>query len=96
MAPRINELYFQNADREHKIRRIGITACDIEEDGAAGQLSLFDGADEMRDVLLGETMLAIRKRFGSNSVFRAADLREEATALERNMQIRGHKSGILK
>ncbi len=96
IAPKIAELYFENAERGYGIRRIGITAGDLKDAGSPVQLSLFDAPDENRDAFLQETMLEIRKRYGSNAVFRAADLREEATALERNLQIGGHKSGICK
>jgi len=37
--------------------------------------------------------LEIKKHFGKNAVFKGIDLKENATALERNKQIGGHKSG---
>jgi DNA polymerase V len=44
-------------------------------------------------IAIQKTMVDIKKRFGKNAIFKSADLKEEATALERNMQIGGHKSG---
>ena len=38
-------------------------------------------------------LLSIQKKFGKNSIFKASDLEENATAIERNNQIGGHASG---
>ena len=43
-----------------------------------------------------KTVLEIKDRFGKNALFRGMDLQEGATALERNRQIGGHKSGANK
>lgn len=39
-----------------------------------------------------ETLLAIKKQFGKNSILRGLNLEEGATAIERNKQIGGHKA----
>ena len=59
-------------------------------------MSLFDGLTEETedsDRKIQQTMLDIKEKFGKNAIFKSADLREGATALERNRQIGGHKSG---
>ena len=40
-----------------------------------------------------QAMVDIKARFGKNAIFKSSDLKDEATALERNRQIGGHKSG---
>ena len=37
-------------------------------------------------------MLAVRRKYGANAVFKGMDLMEGATALERNRQIGGHRA----
>lgn len=67
------------------------------------QLDLFTDYDELakkkkevKDVLakerrIQETLLAIKKQFGKNSILRGLNLDEGATAIERNNQIGGHR-----
>ena len=45
-----------------------------------------------RERRLQETTIAIKDRFGKNSLLRAMDYEEGATAIERNRQIGGHKA----
>lgn len=39
-----------------------------------------------------KAILTVKERYGKNAMFRAMDLEEGATALERNRQIGGHKA----
>ena len=39
-----------------------------------------------------EAILAIKKRYGKNALFKASDFTDGATALSRNNQIGGHKA----
>lgn len=41
---------------------------------------------------LQEAVLGIKKRYGKNAVIRGTNLREDATSIERNRQIGGHKA----
>ena len=68
------------------------------------QFSLFEDADESvkqeklndeqveKDRKIQKTLLDIKRQYGRNAVFKAADLQEDATALARNKQVGGHKS----
>ena len=38
------------------------------------------------------TVLGIKKKFGKNSIFKAMNLEEGATSIDRNKQIGGHKA----
>ena len=58
---------------------------------APGALSYEES--ESRDRSMQTAINDIKKRFGKNAMFKAMDLEEAATTLERNLQIGGHKSG---
>lgn len=45
-----------------------------------------------RDRKLQGAMLEVRRKFGSNALFKGMNLMEGATTLERNQQIGGHKA----
>ncbi len=90
-------LYDGMTDRGAKIRRFSVCCNNAEAETGAGQLSFFEDEEKEEkeaDRKIQLTMLDIKERFGKNAIFRSADLREGATALERNMQIGGHKSGV--
>lgn len=69
------------------------------------QLSLFDDPEEIerknaeeKEALEKErkvqmAAIELKNRFGKNAIFKGMNLREGATALERNKQIGGHKAG---
>ena len=60
----------------------------------SGQLSLFqEPQDRCAERVRQRVINRIRLRFGRNAIFRGRDLVKGATALERNMQIGGHRSG---
>ena len=46
----------------------------------------------MEEHEIQKTMLDIKEKFGKNAIFKSADLKEEATTLERNRQIGGHRA----
>ena len=70
-----------------------------EEGKTKGQMRRDDMNDPVaemhaklrRDAALQETVNSIRKKFGKDAMFRAMDLEEAATTLERNHQVGGHK-----
>lgn len=41
-----------------------------------------------------KAMLDIKEKFGKNAILKGMDLQKGATAMERNRQIGGHKSGV--
>ena len=68
--------------------------------GTAGAFSAADPAGrtadeaaEDRDRDMQAAINEVKKRFGKNAMFKAMDLEEAATTLDRNLQIGGHKSG---
>ena len=83
-------------DKLTPVRRINISCNDLEEEKLTHQLTLEemienDIADKSK---MQNAVVDIKERFGKNAVFRGTDLQDCATALERNRQIGGHKSGV--
>lgn len=89
------------------VRRITLTAADVfsarSEKTTYEQLSLFDDAGQIpkqnapdsdfeTEKRLEEAILAIQDRFGKNAMLKGMNLKEGATAMERNRQIGGHRA----
>lgn len=93
LIARMMKLYEQIADRDKLIRRLNLS-CNRLLDEAYIQYDLFiDPEEAERERKLQEAALEIKKKFGKNAMIRGMDLQEEGTAMMRNRQIGGHKSG---
>ena len=87
------ELYGRITDRRYPIRRMNLSLGRLERESCR-QLELFsDPAWEERERRLAGATLKIKKRYGKNALLRGMDLQTAGTAMERNRQIGGHKSG---
>ena len=66
---------------------------DIQEDQGLYQLDLFTDYRALdRENKIRRAMLAIRKKYGRNSVVKGMNLLKGATQIERNQQIGGHRA----
>ena len=75
------------------IHRINISFNNVIEE-AYMQYDLFiDPAEREKERSIQKAMLDIKKKFGKNAILKGMNLEEGATAMERNHQIGGHKSG---
>lgn len=93
IIPKIMQLYERIVMPHRPIRRVHLTCNHIMEEFCE-QYDLFtDHAQIERDKKMQRAVLEIKKRFGKNALVRGMDLQEAATAMERNRQIGGHKSG---
>lgn len=92
------EVYDRCVEEDLKIRRASIAANNVVEEGT-GQLSLFSApsgmaeAQTQAEAAREAAVLDVKQRFGKNALVRGTDLLPEATQMERNAQIGGHKSG---
>ena len=87
----LTELYQAKINRSKSVRRISINANRVVPESCM-QTSLFSPHDtDERENARQRAILAIKKRFGSNAIFRGMDMLDPATTLERNNQIGGHK-----
>ena len=90
------EVYERVVSRDLPIRRVNISCNQLVSETELYQYSLLDGGDDgsaERDRRLQQTVLELKQKFGKNAVLKGVDLTECATAIERNGQIGGHKSG---
>ena len=93
IIPYVLELYERIVQKEKPIRRLSVTCNSVVEE-MYEQYDLFtDYAMLEKDKKLQKAVLEIKHRFGKNALVRGMDLQEEATTMERNRQIGGHKSG---
>lgn len=75
------------------IHKINMTFNNVVEETYM-QYDLFvDPAEREKERRMQKAMLDIKKKFGKNAILKGMDLKEGATAMERNKQIGGHKSG---
>lgn len=90
--------YTRLVEENQTIRRMGISANSVHIPNT-GQLSLFNTPSNMEAAQLAaeearqSAVMDVRSRFGKNALLRGTDLLPEATQMERNRQIGGHKSG---
>lgn len=93
-----NDIKEKGAERQ--ITLFDLAEAEQKEEGmAAGALREKEMADPIaetqakmkRDSALQEAVNSIRKKYGKDAMFRAMDLEEAATTIERNHQIGGHK-----
>ena len=91
--PVVTDVYERIADRKSGIRRISIT-CNGVKKQMEWQETMFLGQEHLaRGKSIQDATLKIKKRFGRNALIKGIDLTEGATAMERNVQIGGHRSG---
>ena len=93
----IAEVMLPDFDRktDHRLlyRRLGVCAAYVVTDEGFYQMDFFtdyEAAD--RDKRLQSAMIAVRSKFGANSVIRGMNLLKGATTIERNTQIGGHRA----
>lgn len=93
ILPYVMELYDRIVDKKLPIRRLNIIFNQVMDE-AYEQYDLFTNPLEVeRDRKLQKAVLQVKKRFGKNALVRGMDLQEAGTAMERNRQIGGHRSG---
>ncbi|MCQ2554359.1 MAG: DNA repair protein [Clostridia bacterium] len=93
IIPKVVDLFDRLMDRSMEIRRFYINVNNVIEDPGTMQLSMFDNKGTIHDNRMVQAVNDIKDKFGKSAIFKGMDLEEGATALERNRQIGGHKSG---
>ena len=100
------DFYRKNVDKNLFIRRINITANHVAEEDSIPKNSSFEQMDIFSDDSLTEenikkerkekkiqnTVVKIKKQYGKNSIVRGMNMQKDATAMERNNQIGGHRA----
>lgn len=87
------KLYDRIIDRHTPIHRFTVTFNHVVDE-MYQQYDLFSDLEELeRERKLQKAMLDIKGKFGKNAILKGMNLQKGATAMERNRQIGGHKSG---
>ncbi len=93
VAQALLSAFDKRTDSRLLFRKLGVCADDISVDNGTFQLSFFvDYAALEKEKHLQGAMLAVRRKYGLNAIFKGMSLLEGATQLERNTQIGGHKA----
>ena len=93
IVPLLLRQFDEKTDHRLLYRRLGVCANDIAEDDGFFQANLFiDTCALEKDRRLSGALLDVRRKYGANAIFNGMNLQEGATALERNMQIGGHRA----
>ena len=93
IAPLLLAQFDKKTDHRLLYRRLGISANDVHSNNGIYQLDLLTDYDELkRENSLQGAMLDVRQKYGANAVFKGTNLVKGATALERNLQIGGHRA----
>ena len=83
----------KKVDRRLLIRRIGLNADKTTADDGIYQLDLFTDYEALeKEKAIQGAMLEIRQKYGKNAVVKGLNMLKGATAMERNMQIGGHRA----
>ena len=93
IIPHVLACYDRITNPHLSLRRLNIS-CRRLMNQAYEQYDLFHSPTDLeREHRMQKAVLSIKKRYGKNALLRGMDLQETATAMERNAQIGGHKSG---
>ena len=93
IAPMLLAQFDKKTDHRLLYRRLGISANDVHTNNGIYQLDLMTDYDKLkRENSLQGAMLDVRQKYGANAVFKGTNLVKGATALERNLQIGGHRA----
>ncbi len=91
--PEILSLYDRIVNPDWPVRRINLTLNHVASE-EKHQGSLFESIEkESQNRQIQETVIEIKRHFGKNALLKGIDLKDKATARDRNRQIGGHKSG---
>lgn len=93
IIPAITKLYERIVNPLYPVRRIYITVNNVIPEEYS-QYSLFaDGESPEKNRRLQKAMIDIKNKYGKNAILKGMNLQKSSTAIERNRQIGGHKSG---
>lgn len=92
IVPAVVKAYESVVNPDIPVRRMWVNCNNVTDDTGEKQLSLLDMNENYeKDVSVQKTLNQIKEKFGKNAVFKAMDLEEAATAIQRNNQIGGHR-----
>ena len=88
----MDRLFSKIVEPEFLIKRISISFNRLLDEQEEGWDLFTDVRELKKEKDMTKTLLNIKNKFGKNAIFKAMNLEEGATALERNKQIGGHRA----
>lgn len=92
LAKRFDALYCEICDPGREVKRINIGVGGLIPEEFSEPTLFYDEEFDANERDLQRTVLDIKGRFGKNSVMRGTSYKAEATGLERNNQVGGHRA----
>lgn len=93
IIPAVTGLYEKIVAPDKPIRRISIT-CNHVKPEEYRQYTFFTDTEKLeKNRQLQKAVLKIKNKYGKNAILKGMNLQEKSTAIRRNTQIGGHKSG---
>lgn len=86
------KMFEAKVDKTKLVRRIGITLSNLVSADYASIDLFSDLESEEKEKNLQEAIIAIRNRFGKNSLLKGMNLEQKATTIKRNRLIGGHNA----
>lgn len=88
----VDDLYVEIVDPARPIRRLNLSFGGLLPEEYR-DIDLFTNVDALkRERERQDAILAVKRKFGKNALFRGVSLRDKATALERNEMVGGHRA----
>jgi DNA polymerase V len=87
-----NDLYIKTTLKNYPIRRINISFLNVISETYETYDLFSDEKDLKKEHQVSEALIAIKKKYGKNSVVKAMNLEKKATTLKRNKLIGGHNA----
>ena len=88
-----DKLFDEIVDKKRPIRRIAYSFNCLDQ-SKNEQYDLFTDTKKVeKEKRLTKSILLLQEKYGKNSLLKAHDLKQNATQIERNNSIGGHKSG---
>ena len=93
LIPAITALYERIVNPLYHVRRMYITCNNVIPEEFHQYNFFVDAAELERNRKVQKAVISIKNKFGKDAILKGMNLEENATTIERNHQIGGHKSG---
>lgn len=88
-----NSIYDEIVDPKRPVRRLTYEFCSLVDENFEKYDLFTDFKQIEKEKKLVKSILLLQEKFGKNTILKGIDLKENATQIERNNTIGGHKSG---
>ena len=90
LAAYFEKLYMQTTLRNMPIRKLNVCISDVQDDSYTTVNLFIPEQDIKKERKLQETVIALKDKYGKNSVLKGINFKEKSTARARNKTVGGH------